>query len=679
MTIRRCKRTLLFIPFGLTAQRQRAAAAKSKSAAFSSESHFSLRSFFTTWHDHDVSLTPWSASQTYSSRMADVEMKPKTADSGDAGVEAAHTTTDGQAATGVAQTNDSSFTTSSSSSTTRDQGSRERKGSGSILRPNRTRARSTSSSMLVRLTTRSSSIMDPSGGTGTSSNGGDDDDASSKKSKQKYKSGVNWNALSPQNEPFMGEDISQERSDEDVADPELEEMRAVGGTAAAKKWARQSSIGDPIFASYLRASSEAAAAQAAAQAKAQSQAHAQALAFSQGHGPFAAGSPSQFHSRRNSTLVTPMRSRGELTSTSDESQSPVSDDVLTQAAQQVLGQAREAAVADGGVQEPVAEANGAADGTTQEEAAATDADKESKEAEEAAANAKPVKRKTILGFPTKSKEAKEKKSKDKKKDKESKSKASSRNASTTDLNAMTTTAEATTSAGDGQPEKRQSTTNASETGTVGRRRRYADTRQLDLLASELAAEALLGPPYADGTAHLGGHMTPEPRRASMMSVMAMSGATGMSTPSNASHADLSSTSPHLNGGLTPLTTLPPPQPAFYAESHRNSGSSASSPYSASPRSGNGELPRFEPVSTTSRLEPETGLTILIAPIGVCKVSAITFDAQLTLCHTASQAQWPAFRHARRPWRWSVPYAGPPLLRDRRRGSFWHSHCQRWSL
>lgn len=613
--------------------------------------------------------------------MSDVEMKPKAADSGDAGAEAAHTT-DGQAATGVAQTNDSSFATSSSSSTTRDQGSRERKGSGSILRPNRTRARSTSSSMLVRLTTRSSSIVDPSGGTGTSSNGGDDDDTSSRKSRQKYKSGVNWNALSPQNEPFMGEDISQERSDEDIPDPELEEMRAVGGTAAAKKWARQSSIGDPIFASYLRASSEAAAAQAAAQAKAQAQAHAQALAFAPGQGQFAAGSPSQFHSRRNSTLVTPMRSRGELTSTSDESQSPVSDDVLTQAAQQVLGQAREAAVADGGIQEPVAEANGTADGTTREQAAATDANKESEEAAEVAAKAKPVKRKTILGFPTKSKEAKEKKSKDKKKEKESKSKASSRNASTTDLNAMTTTtttAGEATPAGDAQPEKRQSTNTTSETSTVGRRRRYADTRQLNLLASELAAEALLGPPYADGTAHLGGHMTPEPRRASMMSVMAMSGATGMSTPSNASHADLSSTSPHLNGGLSPLTTLPPPQPAFYAESHRNSGSSASSPYSASPRSGNGELPRFEPVSRTSKLGPEKRLTLLIAPIGVCKVSAVTFDAQLTLCHTASQAQRPAVRHARWPWRWPVPYAGPPLLRHGRRGSFWHSHCQRRAL
>lgn len=486
-----------------------------------------------------------------------------------------------------------------SSKKDRDQGSRERR-SGSVLRGNRNRARSTSSSMLVRLTTRSSSFMDPLGGTGGSSHSGDDpnDDTASRKSRQKFKSGVNWNALSPQSEPFMGEDINQERSDEEPLDPELEEMRAVGGTAAAKKWARQSSIGDPIFASYLRASSEAAT-----QAKMQAQqAQAQATALSQGVGSSAAATPPRFHNRLDSSVRSPP---AESSSSQNLSSQAVSDDLIAQAAKEVVGQARKAAAEGAGIEESLVSANGAVvNGISQDQEPSKDAVLATEEltaekpTEEAAPNAaKVAKRKTILGFPTKSKEAKEKKSKDKKKDKDSKSKvASSRNASTVDLGAST--GATASSSAEVSAEKRTSGSTQAEVGTVGRRRRYQDTRQLDLLASELAAEALLGSSYAEVNGHLGGGMTPEPRRASMMSVMAMSGATGMSTPSNASHADLSS--PHLNGGLSPLTTLPPPQPAFYADSYRNSGSSASSPYSTSPRSGNGELPRFEPVSTDKR-------------------------------------------------------------------------------
>jgi hypothetical protein len=194
------------------------------------------------------------------------------------------------------------------------------------------------------------------------------------------------------------------------------------------------------------------------------------------------------------------------------------------------------------------------------------------------------KRKTFLGFgggSSKADKAAEKAERAAEKKSGSSSKPSSRRASRVDLSMTSASGSAS------NYDFADTMSIDSSHGSIGpngtaRRRRYKDTRGLDILASELAAEALLSqsmPSSSNGDSMmLPGSFTPEARRASMMSVL------GQGTPSNASQASLS-----------PLAA---PQPPF-ANGGGYGGGSASSSRNSSPRLGASDLPRFQSTNSLS--------------------------------------------------------------------------------
>ncbi|PWN47903.1 hypothetical protein IE53DRAFT_225109 [Violaceomyces palustris] len=154
------------------------------------------------------------------------------------------------------------------------------------------------------------------------------------------------------------------------------------------------------------------------------------------------------------------------------------------------------------------------------------------------------------------------------------------------------------------PEPAAPPSDSADASTVGRRRRFVDTRELDLLASELAAQALLGgmpqPPFAfsgqsgaSSPRSIGRSPLADPRRGSYYST-----ASGRDTPHNLSQTSLAS-----NAMLNAMAGMPIP-----GRSRDASFASPGSSLPGSPPMLTHEMPRVESFNQTARSSPSTSFT-----------------------------------------------------------------------
>lgn len=451
-------------------------------------------------------------------------------------------------------------------------------------RPLKVRTRSTSSGVLARLTNRSSSyisdLIDP--GSPTSSHVSGDspskprlDRAALARPRGKYKSGVNWDS-SPMNlaagqEPFMEQasppvEKTMEEVEASLKVAEMEQMFAAGSTKAAIAWSRANSFGDPIFATHRRAMAEASAKalQTTATGGTSLPASGSTLRVKStvSRSPTDGGrglSNVRFNSGEMNEITEDNSSRHEGNS-KEESQLINTQNLITTGGQIVLESARRAA-ADSVDAQVISEPEKRTSPST------LFPPSEEVVAEPSTATSKLAKRKTFLGFGGK-------KEKEKKKGKDYK------------ISSEDGIAEGQTTPESNEPHSREGLSRPASikqeaNGTASRKRRFNDTRQLNLLANELAAEAMMGAP------DLYPSLMPETRRASMMSLLAATNGNMGASPSNTSQISLQP------GGILGM-----PQPAFVNNEFGNrSGSPAGgSSRSGSPRIGPSDVPLFDPVS-----------------------------------------------------------------------------------
>ncbi|UZJ53339.1 hypothetical protein CBS101457_002659 [Exobasidium rhododendri] len=454
-------------------------------------------------------------------------------------------------------------------------------------RPVRNRARSTSSSMLARLTSRSSSYntdlgepLSPTSTRGSNSSPAKPklDRAALARPKGKYKSGVNFKA-SPMNfaagdEPFMEQiSPSYEKTEEEtlatMKEYELEEMVASGSTKAALARALSSSIGDPIFATHQRALAEASAKAASASAVAPRPTHRMKSASQQPstRSPNETGRPSnlRFSSGEMNEITEDAASKS---GSHEDTPIRAGHGLLSEAAEVVLASAKKAASSS---ENALKTTEVAPDSTTLSP---------SIDGEEPKASSQVTKRRTFLTFGGGNGSAgKEKKEKKKGKLKGLKGKSSTvddtNDGAEQDDTVLAELGDEMTEEEQARIAARRSIELREASLSAGRQRRFRDTRQLKLLASELAAEALLRAPENYST------LAPETRRASMMSMLAASNGDLGTTPSNNSQSSLQ------------YPGLAMPQPAFATSTGRSGSPIAGSSRSGSPRNGTSDQVRFE--------------------------------------------------------------------------------------
>ncbi|PWN34720.1 uncharacterized protein FA14DRAFT_160206 [Meira miltonrushii] len=387
------------------------------------------------------------------------------------------------------------------------------------------------------------------------------DKAALTRSKSKYKSGVNWDNPDFVNaeEPFEASSspLEERKMDffvEPTEDADQQALASAGGTKAALAQSRASAIG--VGAAFFPA----------AQRAAEQVSQATQLAAMQSSAPrqFGSRTPRGQDSRSPESL-SPVHStnHGEISSSSRISAD--GQKYTTEQAQRILQSARDAVVmSNAAVMRSPPTQNGQSVESAPVPEKPTEDSPQVKE--DVAANKKKA-RKSFMGFGMgKDKKAKEAKSNTSKKGLE-------KTSSTTNLTAAEQGAALASvkseSGSDTSPKQEGSNSPDSANATAGRRRRFNDTRELNLVASQLAAEALL-PPSADHSRH-----------ASMIGVLSQNGG---------HQYDVS------NGSLPPASSssaagFSMPQPAFASEARTTSYNG--SPISGSPRTQPTDISRYE--------------------------------------------------------------------------------------
>lgn len=440
--------------------------------------------------------------------------------------------------------------------------------SSSIFKPKAARRRSSSGAgVLSRLTSRSSvHTATHRSSASINSNSFESpskpklDKAALSQQRSKYKSGVNWNNpdfINNTEEPFevSSSPVEERRMDmipQDDEEAALRELASAGGTKAALAQVKSNTIGMPIFPSAQRAiiSQQQSAALAASQTAGQ-------------RTPYGTRTPRGTGRSPSSTSPVESTAHADLSSAAlDED----SHKIKHEEAQRVLQSARDA----------VATSNGALNVPGEHKDGQADQENGAPEEEESAAIAKRKPRRSFMGFGvgnkdkgkkgTEKSKAKSKGVQEAEEPKEAAEKADSPSGSVLNATVQEQPAKA-----DAKPD------GAATPNSTGRRRRFNDTRELNLVASQLAAEALLP-----------SQPVPEARRASMLSVLAASKGEYNGASVNGSQSNLTNGS-----GLPSSSALIAPQPAFVTEARCGSSSLGGSPRNGSPRTTAGDLPRYE--------------------------------------------------------------------------------------